>query len=204
MNIFYLDRNPKQAAEWMIDKHIVKMPTESAQMLSTAHRYLDGEPKNFEFTDESGKTKSKKMLLLPDETLTVKEVKFDGLTKLRPGYVHPRGFALYAVAHLNHPSTKWSTSGRLQYMWHLELTKAMLIEYTRRYGKRHGVETIMDLLSVAPNNISDIEWTEPTLAMPDEYKSNDHIQAYRNFYVGEKYSFASWKNTQTPNWFKLD
>ena len=43
MNIFHLDRDPVQSAQWMIDKHVVKMIVESAQLLSTAHRVLDGE-----------------------------------------------------------------------------------------------------------------------------------------------------------------
>ena len=43
MNIFYLDRNPIVAAQMMCDKHVVKMILESAQMLSTAHRVLDGD-----------------------------------------------------------------------------------------------------------------------------------------------------------------
>jgi len=43
MNIFYLDPNPKVAAELMTDKHVVKMILESAQMLSTAHRTLNPE-----------------------------------------------------------------------------------------------------------------------------------------------------------------
>lgn len=34
MNIFCLDNNPIQAARWCMDKHVVKMPTESAQMLT--------------------------------------------------------------------------------------------------------------------------------------------------------------------------
>lgn len=42
MNIFYLSECPVQAAEWMVDKHVVKMILESAQLLSTAHRVLDG------------------------------------------------------------------------------------------------------------------------------------------------------------------
>ena len=41
MNIFYLDKDPEVAAEMMCDKHIVKMPLESAQMLCTAHRVAD-------------------------------------------------------------------------------------------------------------------------------------------------------------------
>jgi len=43
MNIFYLDRDPEIAAQMMCDKHVVKMILESAQMLSTAHRVLDGD-----------------------------------------------------------------------------------------------------------------------------------------------------------------
>ena len=42
MNIFKLDDDPVISAQEQCDKHVVKMPTESAQMLSTAHRILDG------------------------------------------------------------------------------------------------------------------------------------------------------------------
>jgi hypothetical protein len=38
MNIFILDKDPTLCAEYMIDKHVVKMPLEHAQMLSTACR----------------------------------------------------------------------------------------------------------------------------------------------------------------------
>tara|TARA_R100001082_G_C4346006_1_gene152333 strand:+ start:787 stop:1320 length:534 start_codon:yes stop_codon:yes gene_type:complete len=50
MNIFYLDSDPKIAAQMMCDKHVVKMILESAQMLSTSHRVLDGD----EFANENG------------------------------------------------------------------------------------------------------------------------------------------------------
>tara|TARA_R100001510_G_C7602652_1_gene168754 strand:- start:408 stop:911 length:504 start_codon:yes stop_codon:yes gene_type:complete len=36
MNIFYLSKDPIEIAKQLCDKHIVKMPLESAQMLSTA------------------------------------------------------------------------------------------------------------------------------------------------------------------------
>ena len=39
-------------------------------------------------------------------------------------------------------------------------------------------------------------------AMPDEYKNNDPIQAYRDYYNGEKSYFAKCKNSPTPTWFK--
>ena len=43
MNIFYLDSRPHVAAKDHCDKHVVKMILESAQMLCTAHRELDGD-----------------------------------------------------------------------------------------------------------------------------------------------------------------
>jgi hypothetical protein len=42
MNIFILDLDPVISASMLCDKHVVKMIVESAQMLSTAHRILDG------------------------------------------------------------------------------------------------------------------------------------------------------------------
>ena len=50
MNIFYLDKDPVVAAQMQCDKHVVKMILESAQMLSTAHRVLDGN----EYADKKG------------------------------------------------------------------------------------------------------------------------------------------------------
>ena len=55
MNIFYLDRDTKVAAEMHCDKHVVKMILESAQMMSTAHRVLDGDT----YADKTSYTKSR-------------------------------------------------------------------------------------------------------------------------------------------------
>ena len=41
MNIFYVDKDPKVAAQMMCDKHVVKMILEYAQILCTTHRILD-------------------------------------------------------------------------------------------------------------------------------------------------------------------
>ena len=42
MNIFYLDEDAKTSAEMHLDKHCSKMLVEYAQLMSTAHRVLDG------------------------------------------------------------------------------------------------------------------------------------------------------------------
>lgn len=43
MNIFWLDDDPVKAAQLQCNKHITKMTLESSQMLSTAHRVIDGD-----------------------------------------------------------------------------------------------------------------------------------------------------------------
>ncbi len=43
MNIFYLSHDPKKAAAYHYNKHVVKMPLEAAQMLCTAHHALGEE-----------------------------------------------------------------------------------------------------------------------------------------------------------------
>ena len=43
MNIFVVDDCPEKSARSLCDKHVVKMILESAQMMSTTHRVLDGE-----------------------------------------------------------------------------------------------------------------------------------------------------------------
>ena len=57
MNVFALHQHPIAAAKMHCDKHVVKMILETAQLLSTAHRMLDG---TLEKRDSvSGKTKTK-------------------------------------------------------------------------------------------------------------------------------------------------
>ena len=72
MNIFYLDTNPALCAEYHCDKHVVKMIIEYAQMLSTAHRVIDGEEvkvKLIELDERSGKLRLSRKVLLekPDD-----------------------------------------------------------------------------------------------------------------------------------------
>jgi hypothetical protein len=37
--------------------------------------------------------------------------------------------------------------------------------------------------------------------MPDEYKCDDTVQAYRNYYIGAKKRFAVWKHGNYPEWW---
>ena len=53
MNLFYLHRDPVEAARLQCDRHVVKMILETAQMLSTAHLELDGKQVAYKATHKN-------------------------------------------------------------------------------------------------------------------------------------------------------
>ena len=179
MNIFYLHKDPIKNAEYHCDKHIVKMATEYCQLLSTAHRILDGKM-------YLGKTKNNRNIKrwrLPDE----------------------REDILMKASHVNHPSNIWVRESRENYMEMYFIYMATLGEYTYRYGKIHGSSKASMILQRPPKNIISNKNTEMVQAMPDYCKiNNDPISAYRNYYIKEKKNFVTWKNRPVPEWYPLD
>jgi hypothetical protein len=176
MNIFYLDNNPRTCAEMHVDKHCVKMILEYAQLLSTAHRVLDG---NVTIgLSNSGRKQTR--YILSDS----------------------RDIILYTATHINHPSAIWVRQSEQNYRWLFTLFCELLDEYTHRYGKLHACEKLVTTLGRPPNNIDmDKSFTEPTPAMPDHYKvAGNSIKSYHNYYLGDKARMFFWKNRPQPSW----
>lgn len=182
MNIFYLDKDPYTCARFHVDKHCVKMILEYAQLLSTAHRYLDG----VETISKSKTGKNVKRWILEDKFLDD---------------------TLYSATHINHPSAIWVRQSKENYLWLCNMLIALCEEYTYRYGKTHKIERdglCFVLLKNIPKNIGNKAWSEPTPAMPEIYKvQGDSIQSYKNYYLGDKQRMFSWKNRPTPNWISM-
>jgi len=68
INIFLLDYNVTQCAKYHCDKHVVKMPLESTQMLSTVHWRYENEGPYLPCTSKAplyvmGRTNSRKLHL---------------------------------------------------------------------------------------------------------------------------------------------
>ena len=177
MNIFYLHKDPDICAEYHCDKHVLKMIIEYAQLLSTAHRMLDGEEEKV--LSNSGKR-------------MVTNFKLD----------YKRDTLIYKVAHANHPSNIWVRSSSEHYMWLWKLWHYLCVEYTNRYGKVHMTwKKLRGVLSDLPNNIDkNVGFQEPPQCMPDDCKEISAVKAYRKFYKAHKREFATWKNG-TPTWF---
>ena len=179
MNIFYLDKDVTTCAVMHNNSHCVKMILEYAQLLSTAHRYLDGAPT----IDRGGATgRQRTTYILADN----------------------RDSVLYGATHINHPSAIWVRKSSDNYKWLANLLVALCKEYTFRYGKIHKVEQTglaQALLNSMPKNIGSEAFTEPTPAMPDEVKiAGDSIASYRNYYNVSKTHLAKWKSRPVPEW----
>jgi hypothetical protein len=110
----------------------------------------------------------------------------------------------YKLSHKNHPCSIWARNSLSNYLYLCELGLDLCKEYTYRYGKRHKSQDVIEWCLVHKPNITDIGFTEPAKAMPDEYKVDDAVESYRNYYMGAKSGFAVWKNREKPFWFKRE
>jgi hypothetical protein len=63
-------------------------------------------------------------------------------------------------------------------------------------------EKLKGQLWFSPKNIDQVQpLTEFAQAMPDSCKTDDPVQAYRQYYIQEKKYMAKWTNREIPSWF---
>jgi|TARA_R100000081_G_C4820231_1_gene179212 hypothetical protein len=191
MNIFAKYRSPRRIVIDMIDKHIVKMPTETCQMLHTNELYF----------------------------LYLKEYNVEPTLRQLKEFHSKIDSKLMKPAMLNHPSTIWARQSNHNAKWLYEHGIALCDEYTYRYGKVHGSESrIKD--TVFHIQDGDWKQATPVfIAMADKYRLNREdyfqqypldtewdfvIESYRHYYLEAKWSFASWKKREPPIWWGKD
>ena len=186
MNIFCFDSSPIIAAKMNCSKHVVKMVLELSQILSTAHRVLDG--KLVIGLSKSGRSQKQ--------------------------YLHSQEF-LHKAVYVNHPSAIYCRESAQQYTWAAAHLQALCKEYTFRYGKIHKVELeglVHWLVSNVPKNIGLRKiFSLPTPAMPEDCIIKigsvvDVVASYRNYMCKNKRHLADWSgkvnSREVPHWYK--
>ena len=114
-------------------------------------------------------------------------------------YESPLLEGAYRKTHPNHPSAVWVRESLTNYNWLCQLGIELCAEYTYRYEKIH--KTLGHLHWLAdhpPSRLIDIGWTLPRLAMPDEFKHNDPVIAYQQYYAGAKVRLLSYRKRPMP------
>jgi hypothetical protein len=177
MNIFYVDSDAEVAARNMVDRHVVKMILETAQLLSTAHRVIDGE----EYVGQSQSGRKAKRWRLSGNADAI----------------------MYAATHINHPSAVWVRENSANYNWLYDHLLALGREYTYRYGRTHlTIDKLKDILKDAPENIeqSNVMTKMPSCMDKQYIVSLDPIINYRNYYNYGKTDLLRWSNRPPPQW----
>lgn len=110
------------------------------------------------------------------------------------------GFKIYKPTHKNHPSAIWARSSIEHYRWLCKLGLFLCVQYTIRYGKVHKTQSILENLYSYKPDIPSIGFFDPPQAMPDQFKQENTVAAYRNYYRKGKAHLVTYK-TKYPEWF---
>jgi hypothetical protein len=101
----------------------------------------------------------------------------------------------YKAAYPSHPMTRWVGDNNYNFSWALEHAQELSKEYFARYGKFHACQKVInEFLSLKGSYIN---FSEPPQCMPDEFKCDDYVRAYRDYYI---HKIGEWKHP--PKWFQ--
>lgn len=188
MNIFFSDPDPVVAAKNLCDLHVIKMMTETAQILCTVHRILDG---------VQGQIIKKGKLVNYKYTLN----------KLDENGKEP---ILYLASHVGNRFVEWAMESVDNYEWLYKHLLALVAEYKCSSGKTPKVCSILHLLHKPPSNIIRIGLTQKPLSenIPDGI---DTYQKYVNLLIMKYEDFLTrtnkrrlkveWKNRTVPQYW---
>jgi hypothetical protein len=181
MNLFILDEDFDRCAEAHIDVHIGKMQLEAAQLLSTS-LWID------------------EVLGFVPRALNSEELQeVKARCKAEPA-ISERIFLRYLATHHNHPCAVWARSSLGNFAWAHCYINALNSENIWRGNKSHASCAEANRMP-DPRHITGDHMTPFALAMPDEYKCANAVNAYRIYYNNDKASIASWKRRGPPDWW---
>lgn len=180
MNIFLLSYDPRVAARYHCDKHVIKMLLESVQLLWTAQHVAAAMAGTSILDLESAPT-----------------------TLSSGGRQHG-----YKPTHRNHPCAVWVRTSITNYRWLVLLAEALAAEYHYRWPARtapHACEAHVAWLKTHEPPLPRIQLTEPAQAMPPEFKEAYPVYAYRAYYLGAKAAAGLLRYTrrEPPEWARL-
>jgi hypothetical protein len=173
MNIFAVHADPGVAARSLPDKLVVKMPTESLQLLTpwayNAHGAYIQKPGQNELFDTDKK------------------------------YYGIKGFAHHPCAKWQYESPS-NVAWLLRHA--LEMCNEYTNRYGKLHGALHGIYQVLNLfIETYSADVFWVDHTPFVLAMPEQYKNPENpVQSYRDYLLNEK-GYAVWKHNNEPDWW---
>lgn len=174
MNIFIVDLDPRQAARDLCDQHVVKMVTESAQMLSTVHHKCNSIYKDFLYKPAHAKHPC---------TLWAAE-SFENYKWL--------------LNHYQELSLEYTRRFHKEHAAYHRLIGPTISGKPIKMGdflvKGDPIYPIFPKQGLTPFAIAMKQY--PQCIVPD-----NAVESYRNYYRDVKRNFARWRYCDAPDWF---
>jgi len=107
----------------------------------------------------------------------------------------------YKGGYKHHPCTVWAGDSRANFQWLADHALGLLNEYFARFNNIHACHGPILLMKSMHSKIPEGDLTTFAQAMPDEYRNDDPVVAYRAYYHSKQ--FAKWeKGTPAPDWWR--
>jgi hypothetical protein len=114
----------------------------------------------------------------------------------------------YKGGYAHHPCTVWVGDSEANFVWMAVHAQELISEYTKRFGKIHACQTpIFEMVDLG--FVMSDDWpkgkTPFAQAMPDEYKDDDVVKAYRSYYKSKQYSKGGVRyiRADVPTWWEV-
>tara|TARA_R100000231_G_C5248494_1_gene141984 strand:- start:57 stop:569 length:513 start_codon:yes stop_codon:yes gene_type:complete len=109
----------------------------------------------------------------------------------------------YKGGYHRHPCTVWAGDTRMNFMWLATHALALCKEYEQRFIKEHACRQPILHMIEWMDNIPEGDYTPFAQAMPDEFKQEDAVQAYRAYYHSKIHSAGGvhYRHTDPPDWW---
>lgn len=110
---------------------------------------------------------------------------------------------IYKPTHLKHPASIWTTLSKENFDWLTNLALALCDEYTYRYNKKHKCQEYIEYFKASSHRLQiPSRGLMPFVkCMPEQYKVEDPVESYRNYYRGDKSYIAKWTKRSVPQWW---
>ena len=109
--------------------------------------------------------------------------------------------APYRSFNPKHPSCLWAAESSANFENLVKHTRAMLEEYTERFGKVHKCEQVLSKI-VSMYDSRRFPTNRPTtlrMAMPEHFKSDNVVLSYRKYYASKPR--MRYPSNKVPKWF---
>ena len=111
----------------------------------------------------------------------------------------------YKGGYKHHPCTVWAGDSRANFQWLADHALILCKEYANRFGKTHACTRPVAQMYNMDRIIPKGKLTPFAQAMPDEYKDDDVVKAYRSYYKSKQYSKGGvrYVRADVPTWWEV-